>query len=117
MKNLLWIPENTSNRTAFITKDIDRWPDTEYGYENGILNCRPFQTWKSDNSYLESENPNCCTMYKIIQIPESITKEMLEGEISQKVKEEVGYNNYMALRAIKAKYIDVIRSVIATYEN
>lgn len=77
MPLLLWLPVNTKNRTAFLSKNITR--DENYTEDDGICSQHPFRVYIDDEGGMTSYNPNCGTDYKIIEVPAWVTSEVLHA--------------------------------------
>lgn len=96
----IWVPQNSSNRTAFLSKLVER---TENNFLDkncyGVYPVAPFEFWENDGRYY-SENPNCMTAYKLIEAPEWFGQNDLET-VSRVVAKLTDRNYDEAIRSIK----------------
>lgn len=97
--NTLWIPFNTSNRTA-------------------TLNLNHAITGFCENGYLVGVNGNCGTAYRVILVAPSWTEESVQ-RLAEKVVEKCNLEHHKGcpIRALKASRIEEIISVIIENPN
>lgn len=110
----LWVPENTSNRTAFLSEKNQR-TETNYRGENedGVCNVAPFPFWEEDGKIV-AVNTNCLTPYELIEVPEHFTNNDLFA-IGGIIANKTGYRGYTPsgnIRTICLPNIELVKEIV-----
>lgn len=103
---LLWLPANTSNRTAFLSKNVDRDSNFNGVDDCGVWSQKPFETFLTTNGQLTSYNPNCLTDYLIIEVPAWVNEKTLHAIAGRIADKDIHPNNI--IRVLKASNSDII---------
>lgn len=113
-QKVIWIPQYSGNRTAFLSTLTPRINDNfKDKNTDGVYPVAPFDFWKEDNKYY-SKNPNCGTVYRLLEVPEWFTDYALE-DVATILQNHLGknYGKGNEIRAIKMGRENLITEIIS----